>query len=919
MTHAEPVRTDPWQGPSRPAARPRVDRPARDHGATSGLTESSSLIRRGRLDTPSFRAKFRTPSAPRHYIRRQRLISLLDDLSEYPVTVIAAPAGVGKTALAANWSRYCGRPCGWLALDGADREPAELWHSLATALDAVLPDTGVRRARALCDGSRERLDEFIRPPTGAGSPRATLVIDDVDRIDGDQRACAALASFVEHRPASVHLLLLSRRRPPLPMDRLRAGGELADIHFEALRFSDGEAADLLVTLCPDISAADLSAGVRRAGGWAAALQLTALSIRSHRYTTATANTSRVTGPGRLVDDYLWEEVLGSEKHELIALLLSTAVVGRVNSGLAEALTQRADAGDLLEEAEERGLFLAGLDEGGWFELHNLVRDMLTARFLRRWPSALCEQHGRAAEWFEGVGDEMSALDHWLRADRPEQALRVLANLALSLLESGRSTTVADGVDQLPPEIATADCENAVRYAWCQLVVDRGSFADALAIARSATEDADPEVRARVDVLRAAQISLAGDWERSGALARTALEQLPDQGWRDPIGRFGWRLVTHSIAFAERWDDTAPSVVEARAASCNDVEGRWTFEGTRAVGLALAGRPLDAQRVAVGAHQVADSGRHATLRAELTLADALVAREIGDRPRAQAGLEALVGRPKHPVPALQLIAQLELVQLRMSTGHLAAAAEAFYEGLALCGRLSHPRSDDADLAAGDVESFLTSSLARVGVDLSLVTDDPEAAARWSRRVRDPFWRPICEAKIDLALGRPRDAADALAPAKPRCPRHEVLWDLVRARTVAHHDRDAAAAAVTRGVETAARRGMLQSVASEGAGLLELIEIAAWCVPDGWMDRLRHDLLPIWAGRDVEGPIDDLTDRERDVLRFLPSRLTVREIASELYVSPNTLKFHLRAIYRKLGVASRAAAVDSARQMRLLPGG
>jgi LuxR family maltose regulon positive regulatory protein len=822
---------------------------------------------------------------------------LLDDLSEYPVTVIAAPAGVGKSTLAAEWSRRCGHPCAWLALDEADREPAQLWRSLAAALD-----------------------EITRCAAGGGSRRATLVIDDLDRIDGEERACAALASFVEHRPAWVHLLLLSRRRPPLPVDRLRAGGELADIHFEALRFSDGEAVDLLMTLCPDISAAELSAGVRRAGGWAAALQLTALSIRSHRHTPAVASGPGVVGPERLVDEYLWAEVLGSESPELIALLLSTAVVGRLNSGLAEALTQRPDAVDLLEEAEERGLFVASLDDGGWFEVHSLVRDILTTRFERRWPAALREQHGRAAEWFESVGDELSALDHWLRADRPGDALRVLADLALSLFESGRSATLAHGVDRLPPEIAAVDDESAIRYAWCQLVVDRGGFLDALTVAGSACADADPSARARLEVLRAAAASLAGDWERSGARTITALEGLPDRGWTDPVGRFGWRLVTHAIAFDERWDDTAPVVSEARAASSGNVEGRWAFEGTRALGLALAGHPLEAQRVTRGARQAADSGRHATLRAELALADALVAREVGDRPRAQDALHALAGRPSHPVPALQLVAQLELVRLRMSSGQLDAAGEAFSEAETLCERLSRPWSDgDADLVGGGRGSWLTSSLARVGVDLSLAADDPDAAARSSHRVADPFWRPVCEAKVHLARGRPENAVDALALADPRCSRHEVLRDLVSARAVAPRDRDAAAAAVRRAMETAARHGMLQSVASEGVEVLELVELAAWCVPDGWMDRLRHALLPTWAARDVKGPIDDLTDRERDVLRLLPSRLTLREISSELYVSQNTLKFHLRAIYRKLGAESRAGAVDSARQMRLLPRG
>ena len=122
-----------------------------------------------------------------------------------------------------------------------------------------------------------------------------------------------------------------------------------------------------------------------------------------------------------------------------------------------------------------------------------------------------------------------------------------------------------------------------------------------------------------------------------------------------------------------------------------------------------------------------------------------------------------------------------------------------------------------------------------------------------------------------------------------------------------------------VGLAAENGMLQSVAAEGAAVLELVELTAWAVPDGWMDRLRRLLVTSWEAQAPPqgGPVEELTDRERDVLRLLPSRLSLREIAGELFVSQNTLKFHLRVIYRKLGVNSRAEAVEAARRMRLLP--
>ncbi len=905
---------------SHPGTRPtrhRVEASEIPHQPT--LT-TSATARTGRLDSPYFKAKFKTPGAPRHRVCRDRLVTLLDDLSEFPITVVTAPAGAGKTALAAEWARSSDQSCAWLSLDESDQEPAQLRHSLASALDLLLPGCGTALVGDLDAGSAEGCDELARRRLRARPGRMTLIIDNLDRIDDDPRARATLASFVEHLPAPVHLLLLGRRPAPLPLDRLRAAGDLADIHFPALRFTDDEAATLLTTRCPALAVDELAIAVRWADGWAAALQLTALAIRSHRYTGGADVEWQRIGADRLVDHYLWEEVLGSEDPELITLLLAIAVAGRVNVALAEAVTERSDAGDLLDAAEDRGLFVTTLDDG-WYELHGLVREVLISRFERRWPAALREQHARAAEWFESVGDERSALEHWLQAGRTDQALRVLADLAPRLLETGRSRVLTRALGHLPPGIAATEPDQAIRYAWCQLLGGHDGAAETLAIARSTCSHVGQAARGRLDVVRSAAGSLTGDWEGAGALAQAALETLPDHGWTEPLGRFGWRLVAQSVAFGERWDDAAPLVDAARTALSNAVDARWAFEGARAVGLSLAGDPVEAQRVVAAARQaVAGTLHHTTLQAELVLADLIAAAEVGDRQQAHAGLARLAAQPLHPVPVLQVLAQIELVRLWLSTGQLDAAVKGFDDAQALCGNLFRADWRDRADPAGDLPApSVRSTLARMGVVLALATDDVEAATRWYRQVLDDFWGPACEAKLQLALGHVADANEALRGAVPRCPRHEVVRDLLRARVLARSDRDAASLHIVHALETAQRRGMLQTVASEGVEVLDLVELAAWCVPAGWMDRLRHAMLPTWAGRDVAGPIEALTDREREVLRLLPSRLTLREIASELYVSQNTLKFHLRAIYRKLGVASRASAVALARERRLLPHG
>ena len=169
--------------------------------------------------SPFFRSKFRVPTVPDHYVARERLIELLDDLADYAVTAIVAPAGAGKTALASDWVRRGRRPSAWLALDESDREPAQFWTALMAALDTLAPGVA-DRATGLVAGAAD-LDDVGRALSDdlelVDAEPSVLVLDDVHALDGDPGTQAALASFVEHKPAWLHVLLLSRRRLPLPV------------------------------------------------------------------------------------------------------------------------------------------------------------------------------------------------------------------------------------------------------------------------------------------------------------------------------------------------------------------------------------------------------------------------------------------------------------------------------------------------------------------------------------------------------------------------------------------------------------------------------------------------------------------------------------------------------------------------------
>ena len=850
--------------------------------------------------SPLLKAKLRAPVAPDHYVCRPRLLRLLDEAVEAPLTLVVAPAGVGKTVLLAGWAAQTGTAVGWLSLDESDRDPTQLWSGVAAALDRLGPGCAdaalvrLRRPGGLAAVVEELLDGL---DTRAGPP-AVLIVDDLHFV-GDDEVARSLATFLLHLPPWLRVVALSRRQPELPLERMRARGQLREVHLAELRFSRPEAHEMLARMSPSQPEEWIETTAAQADGWAAGLQLAALAARAEQ-ARADAGVPAA-GDEMLVDDYVWGEVLASENRDLIDVLLDVAVVERVSASLARALTGRQDAGTLLLQAEAQGLFVSRLGQVGWFELHALVRRALLAELERSAPQRLAERHARAARWFRDAGETPKALDHWLAAGRTRDALRLLAATHAELYDSGREATVVRTIAAIPAEDATADLDAMIEYAWCHLLVSRSRFAELVdEMTWWADRSAPGEVtRARLTMLQSMAATIGGDWDEGGRLARRGMAELGQSWWQDPLGRFGWNMVAREVALSESWDDGRDEVREGEHALGRLPERRLTLEGTRALGLALAGRPADALRVAAGVRRAADVASMTMLRTELAVAEAIAHRELGDHGRAVPELEALASTPAETMLFCRVLAAAELVQARLDLGDLDVARQVLAEAEVLVEAEWFDRGG-------------RTWLARAGTLVDLAAGDLDAAGRWAGRVGHPFWGGVCTARVHLARGGRAEASAALLTSTPRCPRHEVILGLLRSRAVA--DPDVSARCVEAAVDVATTHGMLQTVASEGRDVVEMVEHAAWRAPPDWLDRLRRRASD-HPGTPVEriDLVEPLTERERDILRFLPSRLTIREIAGERYVSVNTLKFHLKAIYRKLGVSSRAEAAELARHM------
>lgn len=821
-----------------------------------------------------------------HYVRRTRLLALLDEAVSAPLTVVVSAAGTGKTTLLAGWAAEARHPTAWLTLDEADVGAGRLEAGIRAALDTLPSGPLV--------GSAGRLPSDL---ADRSIPPSVLVIDDAHTVDGGPAAVELLAGFLQHVPPWLHVVVASRREPALPLDRLRGRGQLGEIRFAELRFTADEASDLLCGLDDSLAGGRAEAVVDQAGGWVVVLELAAAACRSARASEEAFSPAR---KDPLVQDYVMHEVLAGEAPELLDAIADVAVVPEVGPGLARALTGRSDAGDLLRRAEARGLFVTRLPGPGRFALHPPVRAALLAEQAAEAPDRLVERHARAARWYEDVGETVAALDHWLLADRPRQALALLAARHAALYDSGREATVVDTIGRIPQHVADADLASMIDHAWCHLLVDRHRFTELVEkVAWWAGRSPPPaNLRHRITMLQSIAATADGRCVDGGRLAHETITGMGDGWWQDPLGRFGWNMVARGLALSERWSETADDVRQGELALRRDPERRLAFEGTRALGEALAGRPVDALRVAASIRQAAEVADMAILHHELGLAEALAHRELGDRSRAVPLLETRAGTPAGTLLFCQVLAATELVHARLDDGDVGPARTELNRVEALVA----------------AESFGPDGLrwvGRAGTRVALAEGAVPQARAYAAQVDDAFWGPVCGARVHLAAGSRADAAAVVERARPRCARHEVVRALLRAR--AADERQEAVDWATAAVEQAVGLNLLQTVAAEGPDVLALVELAAWRAPEAWMDRLRRAAAPAGGVAGPDGLVESLTARERDVLRLLAGRLTVREIAGELYVSPNTLKFHLKTIYRKLGVASRAEAADVARRL------
>jgi LuxR family maltose regulon positive regulatory protein len=867
------------------------------------------------------------------WIDRGDLVAALDRAAARKVTVISAPAGSGKTSLLRAWADRPGQP-GRLAIMQVQpglHDAQLFWLALLDAVRHAAGTAGDADPSAATPGfNAAAMADRVLSELADARDSITLVIDDLHELSSPE-ATAQLTRLLVNLPQQVHAVLATRHDLRLRLHRLRLAGELTEIRAAELRFSERETRALLVASGIALPEGGVALLHQRTEGWAAGLRLAVLSLAGHP--DPERFVAEFSGSDRTVAEYLIAELLERQPAAVQDLLLRTCLLDRINGELADLLTGRPGSERILLDLEDANAFVVSLDPGRtWFRYHHLLSDFLRLELRRTLSEEVPALHRRAAGWFAAHGQVADAIRHTQAADDWDDAARLLGDHSFSMMLDGQAQTIRALLQAFPP--GTDHSELALVRAISDYILGRLDEAAAhLAVAESYAETAPPDRRRRLGVAIAAlKVSLARRWGHlTGVLEQVKFLALPLNAESDEDIALGSDLravALMNLGIAEAWSPgglaDAERHLQEGAALAREIGRPYVEVGCLAqLGFASKIRPFAttqrrcreaitlAERYGWGAESVIAPALitlTGTLiwtgeldEGERWLQRALQARQADTGPdiglllhHTTGMLEACRGRHHEALPEFTAADRL---QSQLAGSH-ALASQVTGWLLATQARLGRTAEARAALAALDDERAGSGEIRNARAAICLADGDPAAALRAVREVLDGTapvigYVTIVEAQLLAGLAH-RELGDQGAANQAT----------ERALSLAEADRLVLPFAMT------SARDLLEALPPHHTGHAALrTDILG--VLDGSSPPVRH---PYPAP-----PAEQLSWGELRVLRYLPTNLSRPEIAGELSVSPNTVNTHVRSIYAKLQVSDRSAAVQRARELRLLAAG
>jgi LuxR family transcriptional regulator, maltose regulon positive regulatory protein len=858
------------------------------------------------------------------------------------VTVLSAPAGSGKTLLLRSWIAEAGlaERAAWVPVHGEDRDGRRFLISVVDALRDTVPGSKlVRPLTATPDLDGWAIVEWLLQDLHSLADRIWLVVDDLHELHSAP-ALRQLELLVMRAPPELRFVFASRRDPQLGFHRLRLDGELTEIRTADLRFTLDESRELLSAAGVQLPDRALALLHERTEGWAAGLRLAALSLAGHPDPEAFA--TGFSGSERTVAEYLLAEVLGRQSKQVRRLLVRTSVLERVNGELADLLAGGSGGGRILRELEAANAFVVALDgQRSWFRYHSLFADLLQLELLDTAPDGVAGLHGAAAGWFAEHGFAVEAIRHAQAAQDWDLAARVLFDHWFGLELDGQAATAEELLAGFPADVVAADAELTALLAAREL--NAGAFAAAernlrLTAERSASVPAGRRghLQVALAMLRLTLAQLRSDLPVAVEEARRLLEPAvtlaaAEMGLGEELRAMALLRLGTTEFWTGRYEEAERHLKQARLLAHQI--GRPYLEFASLVHWASVEITRSFALVEEPSRQAIElASRHGWTddplagNAYLAFGAALVWRgQIEDAEPWIERAERTVREEAEPAPALRL--HYVRAQLELARGHPEEALAAFGAADRQAKRLTVPSPLGRQARAAQLRTLI-----RMGA-----TERAEQAlAELDETERETGEMRATAAALRLAYGDPEAAAltlgpvlDGSAPVAHRVAMTEALLLEATARDALGDQRAA---------ETALERA-LDSAEPDGAILPFLLHPVPALLQRHPRHRTAHpsliaEILSLLAGAGGEWgggqpshdrggpggstprPAEPLSESETRVLRYLPTNLSAREIADELFLSWYTVKTHMRHLYAKLGTHTRHETVDRARALGLL---
>jgi LuxR family maltose regulon positive regulatory protein len=883
------------------------------------------------------------PARFRGLVARPRLFAILSELRAKRLGVIKAPAGFGKTSLAAAWAEkleQSGNCVGWLTIDSDDDEATRFLFYVSHALHHACPDVGAGAIGLIAENN------LIDPAAVLSS-----LINDLAEIDDDvylfledyhwlhnSRIHQTVAYFLKHAPSHCHVVLTTRTEPSLPLATLRARNQLIDIDAVALRFDMQETKAFLDSTKPGVlELPDVQLLQRKTEGWPAALRIIS-SMRSQSGFGLKEYVYNLTGAQRPIAAYL-AEMLNGLPIELVDFMLRTAILDRLSGPLCEAVTGSSSSRTILASLAQRQMLLTPLDHDGvWFRYHTLLAEHLKRRLEADRSVEVPELHGRAALWYASHELWTEAVQHAIAAGDSDRAISWIKNCAMALIKKGDLFTLLEWQRQLPDELMRSQCEVRLAIAWGLALALR--FDEALKLATdiegdiAATHPPESDLQCECQAIRSVAIALGDDSERALPLAQACLNSSSDP-WTANVAsnvvRFSHMKAGNLKEFhATPW---IPYSVEEDRRNVFASVYRHCIKGLaeeRQIRLAAAdGHYREGLRIAeqdVGPNSIA-----AALPASLI---ARIKYEQGELDEAEAWV----------IDRVSLISSATMLDCVWSAyfviARVATARMNFERALTLLERAENQgvARDWGRLAAGAIAEQARLHLNDCRLDEAAACAD--RLERLARKYPAPtpcawseikWYHNLVRAHLLGQQARPDEAISILQQLQREAEamqHRQFLINIAIRLSAVELTAGKVAEAVRRFrrvLAAAAAAGLFQTLLDEGPVISNLLQttqetgnVKTDMMP--YVDRLvaglqqaRQDrLAPISGARLLSA----LSPRETDILTLIAEGLSNKEIARSLDIGPETVKSHLKSVFTKLGVERRAQAVSRAQTLGLV---